>query len=171
MYSRPTSSETLDRQVSTLSGGQKTKLALVRLLFQAPDLLLERTKTQQEREIARLRKTSQKLRGYGATRVSQRIAVDKRIATLEVSKPTLPQTSRRIKIDFPVRQQSGQIVLRADHLSKRYGTKEVFRNISLQVERGQRRLPCPQPPDRGSRTGPGRDWSGRSPHGHCPQQS
>src|SRR5437763_11201256 len=31
---------TLDRQVSTLSGGQKTKLALVRLLFQAPDLLL-----------------------------------------------------------------------------------------------------------------------------------
>lgn len=31
---------TLDRHVSTLSGGQKTKLALVRLLFQAPDLLL-----------------------------------------------------------------------------------------------------------------------------------
>src|SRR6266566_1723432 len=142
---------TLDRQVSTLSGGQKTKLALARLLFQAPDLLLldeptnfldveatswlmdfleryqgalliishdldlldhsinkvlrlnefthkleeyrgtysnyltvtgdalalmERTKAQQEREIARLRKTSEKLRGYGAARVSQRIAVD-----------------------------------------------------------------------------------------------
>jgi ATP-binding cassette, subfamily F, member 3 len=204
---------TLDRQVSTLSGGQKTKLALARLLFQAPDLLLldeptnfldveatawlmdfleryqgalliishdlelldrsinkilrlnefthkleeykgnyssyiklagdalalmERTKTQQEREITRLRKTSEKLRGYGATRVSQRIAVDKRIATLEVSKPILPQTSRHIKIDFPVRQQSGQIVLRADRLAKRYGTKEVFRNMSFQVERGQR---------------------------------
>src|SRR5438045_4323703 len=159
LYSRPTSSETLDRQVSTLSGGQKTKLALARLLFQAPDLLLldeptnfldveatawlmdfleryqgalliishdldlldrsinkilrlnefthkleeykgnyssyiklagdalalmERTRTQQERDITRLRKTSEKLRGYGATRVSQRIAVDKRITTLEV---------------------------------------------------------------------------------------
>lgn len=204
---------TLDRQVSTLSGGQKTKLALARLLFQAPDLLLldeptnfldveatawlmdfldryqgalliishdldlldrsinkvlrlnefthkleeykgnyssyvklsgdalalmERTRTQQEREIIRLRKTSEKLRGYGATRVSQRIAMDKRIATLEASKPILPQASRRIKIDFPVRQHSGQIVLRADRLSKRYGTKEVFRNISFQVERGQR---------------------------------
>jgi len=204
---------TLDRQVSTLSGGQKTKLALARLLFQAPDLLLldeptnfldveatawlmdflehyqgalliishdldlldrsinkilrlnefthkleeykgnyssyiklagdalalmERTRTQQEREITRLRKTSEKLRGYGATRVSQRIAVDKRIATLEVSKPNLPKASRRIKIDFPVRQQSGQIVLRADRLAKRYGTKEVFRNMSFQVERGQR---------------------------------
>src|SRR5438270_4254038 len=204
---------TLDRQVSTLSGGQKTKLALARLLFQAPDLLLldeptnfldveatawlmdfleryqgalliishdldlldrsinkilrlnefthkleeykgnyssyiklagdalalmERTKTQQEREITRLRKTSEKLRGYGATRVSQRIAMDKRIATLETSKPNLPQNSRRIKIDFPMRQQSGQLVVRAEKLTKRYGSKEIFRNISFQIERGQR---------------------------------
>src|SRR5438105_3516469 len=204
---------TLDRQVHTLSGGQKTKLALARLLFQAPDLLLldeptnfldveatawlmdfleryqgalliishdldlldrsinkilrlnefthkleeykgnyssyitlagdalalmERTKAQQEREIARLRKTSEKLRGYGATRVSQRIAVDKRIALLEASKPDIPQASRRIKIDFPMRYQSGQIVVRAVHLAKSYGPKEIFRNISFQIERGQR---------------------------------
>src|SRR5579859_3115934 len=186
---------TLERHVHTLSGGQKTKLALARLLFQAPDLLLldeptnfldveatgwlmdfldryagalliishdldlldrsinkilrlnefthkleeykgnyskyitlagdalalmERTMKQQEREVVRLRKTSEKLRGYGATRVSQRIAIDKRIATLQASKPPLPQASRRIKIDFPVRQQSGQIVLRAEDLAKRY---------------------------------------------------
>ncbi|HET8852920.1 MAG TPA: ABC-F family ATP-binding cassette domain-containing protein [Ktedonobacteraceae bacterium] len=204
---------TLERYVHTLSGGQKTKLALVRLLFQAPDLLLldeptnfldleatawlmdfldrysgalliishdldlldrsinkvlrlnefthkleefrgtysnyltqtgdamalmERTKKVQEREIARLRKTSEKLRGYGATRVSQRIAMDRRIATLEASKPKLPQASRRIKIDFPVRQPSGQIVIRAEHLAKRYGAREIFRNISFQIERGQR---------------------------------
>ncbi len=196
---------TLERYVSTLSGGQKTKLALVRLLFQAPDLLLldeptnfldveatawlmdflerysgailiishdldlldrsinkvlhlnefthkleefrgtysnyltqtgdalalmERTKKVQEREIARLRKTSEKLRGFGATRVSQRIAIDKRIATLETSMPKLPRASRRISIDFPVRQASGQVVTRAEHLSKRYGAKEVLRNIS-----------------------------------------
>ena len=204
---------TLDRYVHTLSGGQKTKLTLARLLFQAPDLLLldeptnfldvqatawlmefleryqgailiishdldlldhsinkvlrlnefthkleeyrgtysnylkqtgdalalmERTKAQQEREIARLRKTSQKLRGYGATRVSQRIAVDKRIATLEASKPTLPQASRRMNIDFPMRQPSGQIVVQARKLAKSYGTKQIFRNISFQIERGQR---------------------------------
>lgn len=204
---------TLERLVSTLSGGQKTKLALARLLFQAPDLLLldeptnfldveatgwlmdflqdyvgalliishdldlldhsinkvlrlnefthkleeyrgtysnyltitgdalalmERTKAQQEREIARLRKTSEKLRGYGASRVSQRISVDKRIAVLEASKPQIPQTSRRIKIDFPVRSISAQNVLRADRLTKRYGSREIFRNISFQIERGQR---------------------------------
>lgn len=204
---------TLDRAVSTLSGGQKTKLALVRLLFQNPELLMldeptnfldveatnwlmeflqtykgailiishdldlldrsitkvlrlnefthkleeyrgtysnyltitgdalalmERTKKQQERDIARLRKTSEKLRGYGATRVSQRIAVDKRIAELEQSKPQLPQNSRRINIDFPIRQPSGQDVIVAHKLSKRYDTKEIFRNISFLVERGQR---------------------------------
>src|SRR5579884_1206042 len=204
---------TLDRTVSTLSGGQKTKLALVRLLFQSPDLLLldeptnfldveattwlmdflasyrgglliishdldlldrsinkilrlnefthkleeyrgnysnylkitgdalalmERTKTQQEREIARLRKTSEKLRGYGATRVSQRIAIDKRIAALEKSKPKIPQSSQRIKIDFPMRQLSGQLVLRAERLAKSYGKRAIFRNISFQIERGQR---------------------------------
>ena len=204
---------TLERQVSTLSGGQKTKLALARLLFQSPDLLLldeptnfldveatgwlmefleryegalllishdldlldtsinkvlrlnefthkleeyrgtysnyltltgdalalmERTKAQQEREIARLQKTSQKLRGYGASRVSQRIAVDKRIATLQSSMPVLPKTSKRIKIDFTARQPSGQIVVKAERLAKSYGTKEVFRNISFEVERGQR---------------------------------
>ncbi|HLG76464.1 MAG TPA: ABC-F family ATP-binding cassette domain-containing protein, partial [Ktedonobacteraceae bacterium] len=204
---------TLDRSVSTLSGGQKTKLALVRLLFQVPELLmldeptnfldveatlwlmeylesykgalliishdldlldrsinkvlrlnefthkleeyrgtytnyltaigdaqalLERTKKQQEREMARLRKTSDKLRGFGATRVKQRIAVDKRIATLEASTPQLPQSSRRMKIDFPLRQPSGQLVLRAEHLSKSYGQKEIFRNMSFEIERGQR---------------------------------
>jgi ATP-binding cassette subfamily F protein 3 len=204
---------TLDRQVSTLSGGQKTRLALARLLFQSPDVLLldeptnfldveatlwlmeflerypgalliishdldlldrsinkvlrlnefthkleeyrgtysnyltitgdalslmERTKAQQEREIERLRKTSQKLRSFGATRVSQRIAVDKRISKLEASKPVLPQTSRSIKIDFPVRSMSGRSVLRAEKLTKRYGTKEIFRNISFEIERGQR---------------------------------
>lgn len=204
---------TLDRQVQTLSGGQKTKLALARLLFQSPDLLLldeptnfldveaagwlmefleryrgalliishdldlldksitkvlrlnefthkleeyrgtytnyltitgdalalmEKTKAQQEREIARLRKTSEKLRGYGATRVSQRIAIDKRVASLEASKPQLPQSSRKIKIDFPMRHPSGQLVVKAEHLSKSYGSREIFRDISFQVERGQR---------------------------------
>jgi len=204
---------TLERAVSTLSGGQKTKLALVRLLFQSPELLLldeptnfldveaagwlmeflesyqgailiishdidlldrsinkilrlnefthkleeyrgtyshyltitgdalalmEKTKRFQEREIERLRKTSQKLRKFGATRVSQRIAVDKRIAALETSKPQLPQNSRSIKIDFPVRYPSEREVLLAEGLTKCYGQREIFRDITFQLERGQR---------------------------------
>jgi ATP-binding cassette subfamily F protein 3 len=204
---------TLDRDVLTLSGGQKTKLALVRLLFQAPELLMldeptnfldadatlwlmdflesyrgalliishdldlldksinkvlrlnefthkleeykgtytsylnaigdaqalmERTKKQQDREINRLRKTSERLRGFGATRVKQRIAVDRRIGQLEESKPQMAQESRRMKINFPVRQQSSQLVVRAEELAKRYGTKELFRDINFEVDRSER---------------------------------
>jgi ATPase subunit of ABC transporter with duplicated ATPase domains len=70
--------------------------------------------------------------------VSQRISVDKRIAELESSAPQLPQASRKMKIDFPVREPSGQLVVRADNLSKSYGTRELFRDINFQVERGQR---------------------------------
>src|SRR5438067_595705 len=49
--------------------------------------LLEKAQKTQEREIARLCKTSEKLRGYGATRTQQRVTVEKRIAILEASKP------------------------------------------------------------------------------------
>ncbi|BCL81138.1 ABC transporter ATP-binding protein [Ktedonobacteria bacterium brp13] len=204
---------TLDREVSTLSGGQKTKLALVRLLFQAPELLLldeptnfldveatlwlmeflesyrgtlliishdldlldksitkvlrlnefthkieeykgtytnylnvigdaqaliEKTQRQQEREIARLKKTSDRLRGFGATRVKQRISVDRRIDSLKESKPQTQQQSRRMKIDFPVKQRSGHLVVRAEHLYKSYGPKEIFSDISFEIDRGER---------------------------------
>ena len=43
-----------------------------------------------------------------------------------------------MKIDFPVRQPSGQHSPACRHLTKSYGTQEIFRNISFQVERGQR---------------------------------
>ena len=99
---------------------------------------MEKTKAQQQREVARLRKTSEKLRGYGATRVSQRISVDKRIAELEASAPQLPQTSRKMKVDFPVRYPSAQLVVKAENLSKSYGSRELFRGINFEVERGQR---------------------------------
>jgi ATPase subunit of ABC transporter with duplicated ATPase domains len=70
--------------------------------------------------------------------VSQRIAVDRRVVALEKSMPQLPQTSRSIKIDFPVRQHSARLVLQAEKVSKRYGTHQLFQNISFQIERGQR---------------------------------
>jgi ATP-binding cassette subfamily F protein 3 len=204
---------TLDRPATTLSGGQKIKLALVRLLFQAPELLLldepdnfldaeaavwlmefleryrgalilishdlqllrrsitkilrlnefthkveeyrgtytdyvnqtradltalERVRHQQDREIVRLRRTSATLRRYGATRVRQRVNIDRRIAALEASRPELPPASHRIKVTFPLRQTSGRLVLLAEGLSYAYGERQLFRDLSFQLERGQR---------------------------------
>jgi ATPase subunit of ABC transporter with duplicated ATPase domains len=64
--------------------------------------------------------------------------VDKRVAALAQSKPDIPQTSRRMKIDFPVRQASGRVVAQANRLAKSYGPKQVFHDLSFQIERGQR---------------------------------
>src|SRR5260370_10313907 len=46
--------------------------------------------------------------------------------------------SRKMKIDFPVREASGQRVIKAENLSKSYGTHELFSNLNFEVERGQR---------------------------------
>ncbi|HUS16361.1 MAG TPA: ABC-F family ATP-binding cassette domain-containing protein [Chloroflexia bacterium] len=204
---------TLDRRVATLSGGQKTKLALARLLFQAPELLLldeptnfldvqaaqwlmgflgsyrgalliishdldlldrnidkimrlnefthkleetrgtysaylrqteglqatlEKAQLQQHKEVTRLKKTAERLRGFGATRVMQVHALERRVETMERSMPVLASNSRRMKISFKARQPSGKGVLRAKGLTKSYGPKQVFQDISFNVERGQR---------------------------------
>jgi ATP-binding cassette, subfamily F, member 3 len=203
----------LERRVSTLSGGQKIKLALARLLFQGPELLLldeptnfldaqaaswlmdflgnyrgslliishdlelldrnidkilrlnefthkleetrgtysaylrqteglqatlEKSQAQQKKEVARLKKTAERLRGFGATRVMQVHALERRMATMEKSMPVLATDSRRMKINFTARQPSGKGVLVAQGLAKSYGPKLVFQDISFNVERGQR---------------------------------
>jgi ATPase subunit of ABC transporter with duplicated ATPase domains len=43
-----------------------------------------------------------------------------------------------MKIDFPVRQASGRVVVQANRIAKSYGPKEIFRDLSFQIERGQR---------------------------------
>jgi ATP-binding cassette subfamily F protein 3 len=99
---------------------------------------LEKAQQQQERDIARLRKTADRLRGYGATRVRQVHALERRVATLETSMPVLSQNSRRMKINFTARQPSSKQVLDAQGLAKSYGPKLVFQDINFRVERGQR---------------------------------
>ncbi|MGI8586370.1 MAG: ABC-F family ATP-binding cassette domain-containing protein [Chloroflexia bacterium] len=203
----------LERRVATLSGGQKTKLALARLLFGGPDLLLldeptnfldaraakwlmdflgsyrgslliishdlelldrnidkilrlnefthkleetrgtysaylrqsaglqetlAKAQAQQKKEVVRLRKTADRLRGYGATRVMQVHAMERRVATLEKSMPVTASDSRRMNISFRARSLSSKGVLDARGLTKRYGPKLVFEDLSFKMERGQR---------------------------------
>ncbi len=203
----------LDREMCTLSGGQKTRLALARVLLAKPDLLLldeptnfldvqvtgwfmdflrhyagtvlivshdlelldhsidkvlhlnefthkvegyqgnysayvtqrtqqaetaQRTFTRKQREITRLRETAAQLKTVGRTKSSHRRgqAMLRRVARLEESLPKLIQDSREVRVNFPVRQRSGRIVLETHDLCKSY-TRPVLANLDLLVERAE----------------------------------
>jgi ATP-binding cassette subfamily F protein 3 len=73
---------------------------------------------------------------YQATKAKQ---VQSRIKELErMERIELPTEERSIRFSFKQPKASGRIVAEAAHLSKSYGGKEVFRNVSFMIERGDR---------------------------------
>jgi ATP-binding cassette subfamily F protein 3 len=73
---------------------------------------------------------------YQATKAKQ---VQSRIKELEkIERIQLPQEERTIHFSFPQPKPSGRIVTEVKGLAKRYGEKEVFRNVSFIIERGDR---------------------------------
>ena len=45
---------------------------------------------------------------------------------------------RSMRFQFPVGQQSGKVVVTAKNLEKKYGLKEVFHDVNLEIERGDK---------------------------------
>ncbi|HYL13747.1 MAG TPA: ABC-F family ATP-binding cassette domain-containing protein [Terriglobales bacterium] len=73
---------------------------------------------------------------YQATKAKQ---VQSRIKELEkMERIELPQEERTIHFSFPQPKPSGRIVAEVKGLAKSYGEKEVFRNVSFVIERGDR---------------------------------
>jgi ATP-binding cassette, subfamily F, member 3 len=73
---------------------------------------------------------------YQATKAKQ---VQSRIKELEkMERIELPQEERTIHFAFPQPKPSGRIVAEVKGLAKSYGEKEVFRNVSFIIERGDR---------------------------------
>src|SRR5437879_9150138 len=50
----------------------------------------------------------------------------------------IPQEERTIHFSFPQPKPSGRIVAEFAGVAKSYGQKEVFRNVSFMIERGDR---------------------------------
>ena len=46
--------------------------------------------------------------------------------------------ARKISFKFPPAPRSGKVVLRAEDLGKNYGSKQVFKNVNLEIERGEK---------------------------------
>src|SRR3989454_927939 len=73
---------------------------------------------------------------YTATKAKQ---VQSRIKELEkMERIEIPQEERTIHFSFPQPKPSGRIVAEFAGVAKSYGEKEVFRNVSFMIERGDR---------------------------------
>src|SRR5213594_4403246 len=73
---------------------------------------------------------------YTATKAKQ---VQSRIKELEkMERIELPQEEKTIHFSFPQPKASGRIVAEFDGVAKAYGQKEVFRDVSFMIERGDR---------------------------------
>jgi ATP-binding cassette, subfamily F, member 3 len=73
---------------------------------------------------------------YQATKAKQ---VQSRIKELEkIERIELPEEERTIHFSFPQPKPSGRIVAEFNGVAKSYGEKEVFREVSFLIERGDR---------------------------------
>jgi ATP-binding cassette subfamily F protein 3 len=73
---------------------------------------------------------------YQATKAKQ---VQSRIKELEkIERIELPEEEKTIHFSFPQPKPSGRIVAEFDGVAKSYGQKEVFRDVSFMMERGDR---------------------------------
>jgi ATP-binding cassette subfamily F protein 3 len=91
---------------------------------------------QQQEEIERIKHFIDSFR-YNARKAPQVQSRIKYLQKLERLEP--PQDSpRQVHFSFPSARRSGRIVLELKDVGKRYGTLEVFKNINLVIERGDK---------------------------------
>ncbi|HWF84014.1 MAG TPA: ATP-binding cassette domain-containing protein, partial [Vicinamibacterales bacterium] len=96
---------------------------------------MRKAKREQDEEVARVKMFIDRFR-YQATKASQ---VQSRIKMLEKVVPIeVPVERKKIHFDFPSCGKSGRIVLELKRVGKRYGAVEVFRDLDLHIERGDR---------------------------------
>jgi ATP-binding cassette subfamily F protein 3 len=97
--------------------------------------LLRQRKKEQDDELERMQAFINRFR-YQATKAAQ---VQSRIKMLEKIVPIeIPPERKRVHFAFPDCARSGRTVLDLKHIDKRYGALQVFSNVNLHIERGDR---------------------------------
>jgi ATP-binding cassette, subfamily F, member 3 len=96
---------------------------------------LRQQKRDQDDEIARMKAFIDRFR-YQATKAAQ---VQSRIKMLDKIVPIeIPPERKRVHFSFPPCAKSGRTVLDLRGVSKSYGSRHVFENINVHIERGDR---------------------------------
>jgi ATP-binding cassette subfamily F protein 3 len=91
---------------------------------------------EQQAEIERIKKFIDTFR-YNARKASQVQSRVKQLERMELLEP--PQSAPKgVHFHFPAAQRSGRVVLELQGVSKCYGDLEVFRDLNLIIERGDR---------------------------------
>jgi len=106
----------------------------------ADEQRLERTAARQQGEIHRLKTLADIMRTQTAKRARTAHALDKRVERLRAVQVSAPRHQARLKIRFPEPPHAGKVVMRGEHLSKSYGGPFIFRDVSFELERGERLL-------------------------------
>lgn len=103
------------------------------------DANLTRYIRNQEQKIKRLKKSVEILRKKTSEKgIHQRIMLEKRIERIADQLPELPQEIVRIKLNLPEPAHVGELPIKVTGLAKTYGDKQVLRNVSLSIMKGQR---------------------------------
>ena len=92
----------------------------------------------QEAEIQRLSVLAEVMRRQTAKRARTAKSIFKRVDRMKAQQVTAPRRERKVKIRFPEPPHSGRVSLTAESLAKGYGGPLVFRDVTFEIERGQR---------------------------------
>ena len=94
----------------------------------------------QEAEIKRLSLLAEVMRRQTEKRARTAKAIFKRVDRLKADQVAAPRRERKVKVRFPDPPHAGRVAITVEGLSKGYGGPLVFRDVSFEVERGQRLL-------------------------------
>jgi ATPase subunit of ABC transporter with duplicated ATPase domains len=112
--------------------------------YQAARALEEKRLTslaqRQESEIKRLSLLAEVMRRQTEKRARTAKSIFKRVERMKAEKVVAPRREHKVKIRFPAPPHSGRVAMTVTGLSKGYGGPMVFRDVSFEVERGQRLL-------------------------------
>lgn len=103
------------------------------------DALLVRQIVNETKHVKRMEKSLVGLMGRKSEKgVRQRVQLQKRIVRLKEALPPLPKEAKRIKIVLPEPQHLSDEPIKVRDVSKSYGEKLIFENLTFTIRRGER---------------------------------